>query len=137
MLVVAQASGDASGAAGGSIIGSLIWLAIVVLMVVSAWKLFDKAGQPGWASLIPIYNTIVMLRITGHSGWWILGMMVPFLNFFVLIRLVFNLASVFGHGIGFGFGLLLLPFIFFPILAFGDSRYVGPGSNRDSRVSTD
>ena len=130
MFILAQTTANTSGAVGGSIIGSLVWLAITVVLVVALWKLFVKAGHPGWASLIPIYNTVVMLRITGHSGWWILGMLVPFLNFFVIIRLVFNLATVFGRGIGFGFGLLFLSPIFIPILAFGSSRYEGstPGA---------
>jgi hypothetical protein len=126
-IALAQATASSSAdAGGGSIIGSVIWLAITVALIVGAWKLFTKAGQPGWASLIPIYNTITMLRMTGKSGWWVLGMMVPLLNFYVIIRLVFDLARVFGRGIGFGFGLLFLFPIFMLILAFGDAVYVGP-----------
>jgi hypothetical protein len=115
-------SGDA---AAMSPIWIVVWLVLTVALVVAVWKIFVKAGQPGWASLIPLYNTIVLLRITGKSGWWVLGLMVPFLNFFVLVRLVFNLATVFGRGMGFGFGLLFLSPIFILILAFGDAQYVG------------
>jgi hypothetical protein len=127
VLLQTTASADAGSS---SIIGTVIYLAIVVVMIVAIWKLFEKAGKPGWAALIPIYNTITLLNITGKSGWWILGMLVPFLNIYVYIRLVFNLASVFGRGIGFGFGLLFLFPIFLLILAFGNAQYVGPGGNR-------
>jgi hypothetical protein len=71
-----------------------------------------------------------MLQITGRSGWWLLGLLVPFLNIFVAIRLVFDLAKVFGRGVGFGFGLLFLFPIFVMILAFGDAVYVGPNGSR-------
>jgi hypothetical protein len=125
-------SGDAGG---GSLIGGLVGLVIAVLMVVAMWRVFAKAGRPGWASLIPIYNTITMLRITGRSGWWFLGFMVPFLNIFVAIRLVFDLARVFGRGVGFGFGLLFLLPIFILILAFGDAQYVGPTGKRETPLS--
>jgi Family of unknown function (DUF5684) len=101
-----------------------VWLAAVVVSIVAVWRLFEKAGRPGWASLIPFYNLVVMLQISGRSGWWLLGMFVPLLNIFVGIRLPFDLAKAFGRGIGFGFGLLFLSMIFAPILAFGDARYV-------------
>lgn len=124
MVMLAQATANSGSALGGAI-GTVLWLAITIVLIVAAWRLFEKAGRPGWASLIPIYNTIVMLQITGQSGWWILGLFVPFLNFFVIIRLIFNLATVFGRSVAFGFGLLFLAPIFLCILAFGDARYVG------------
>jgi uncharacterized protein DUF5684 len=107
---------------------SLVWLAIVVVLIAAYWRIFAKAGRPGWASLVPIYNVVTLLHITGRSGWWTLGMFVPLLNIFVFIRLVFELAGAFGRGIGFGFGLLFLSPIFIPVLGFGDSRYVGRGT---------
>lgn len=106
-------------------LSTIAWLAVGILMIVANWRIFEKAGQPGWASIIPIYNVITLLRISGRSGWWFLGFCVPLLNFFVIIRLVFELARAFGRGVGFGFGLLFLSPIFLPVLAFGDSRYVG------------
>jgi hypothetical protein len=134
-MILAQATAITdSGAGSGSIIGTMVWLAITVAMLVAAWKLFVKAGQPGWASLIPFYNTVTLLRITGRSGWWLVGFMVPFLNLFVIIRLVFDLARVFGHGVGFGFGLLFLFPVFVMILAFGDAAYVSPNNYRTTRV---
>jgi hypothetical protein len=106
-------------------LSALGWLAVCILLIVANWRIFEKAGQPGWASIIPIYNVITLLRITGRSGWWFLGFCVPFLNLFVVIRLVFELAGAFGRGVGFGFGLLFLSPIFLPVLAFSDARYIG------------
>jgi hypothetical protein len=136
--LIAQVTTSTSGNVGaGSVIGSVVWLVVVVAMIAALWKVFQKAGRPGWAALIPIYNTITMLRITGRSGWWFLGFMVPLLNIFVAIRLVFDLAKVFGRGIGFGFGLLFLFPIFVLILAFGDAQYVGrDGDNRSTPLAT-
>jgi hypothetical protein len=108
-----------------NVVYSVVWLAIVAVLIAAYWRVFAKAGRPGWASLVPIYNVVTLLHITGRSGWWILGMFVPLLNLFVVIRLVFELAGAFGRGIGFGFGLLLLSPIFVPILGFGGSHYVG------------
>lgn len=111
---------------GIGIIGGLISLAFIVLMIASAWKVFTKAGQPGWAAIIPIYNFIVMLKIIGKPWWWILGFLIPVVNFIVMILVALNLAKVFGKGTGFAIGLILLGFIFYPILAFGDATYTAP-----------
>jgi hypothetical protein len=108
-----------------AVVYGVVWMAVVVVFIAAYWRIFAKAGRPGWASLIPIYNVVTLLHITGRSGWWTLGMFVPLLNVFVLIRLVFELARAFGRGIGFGVGLLLLSPIFVPVLGFGGSQYVG------------
>ena len=108
------------------IVGMLIGLAFIVLMIASAWKVFTKAGQPGWAAIIPIYNVIVLLKIIGKPWWWIIGLLIPFVNFVVMILMAVGLAKVFGKGIGFAIGLILLSFIFYPILAFGDATYTAP-----------
>ena len=113
-------------AGGMGVVGGLISLVFIVLMIASAWKIFTKAGQPGWASIIPIYNFIVMLKIVGKPWWWIIGMLIPFLNFIVLILVMVNMAKVFGKGVGFAIGLFLLGFIFLPILGFGDATYTAP-----------
>ena len=105
-------------------LSSVVWLAIVVFLVAAQWRLFTKAGQPGWAVLIPVYNVIKLLQISGRSGWWLLGFGVPLLNVFVAIRLVFDLAFAFGRGVAFGFGLLFLAPVFIPVLAFGGAQYV-------------
>jgi len=104
-------------------LASLVWLGLTVVLIVAQWRIFTKAGVPGWACLVPIYNVLKLLQISGRSGWWLLGFGVPFLNVFVMIRLVFDLASAFGRGVAFGFGLLLLAPVFIPVLAFGGSTY--------------
>ena len=108
------------------IVGMLIGLAFIVLMIASVWKVFTKAGQPGWAAIIPIYNVIVLLKIIGKPWWWILGFLIPIVNFIVMILMAVSLAKVFGKGTGFAIGLILLGVIFYPILAFGDATYTAP-----------
>ena len=112
--------------AGMGVIGFVIWLAVMVFFIYCGWKIYTKAGQPGWAVIIPIYNIIVMLKIIGKPWWWIFGFLIPFVNFLVMILLAVNLAKVFGKGTGFAIGLILLSFIFYPILAFGDATYTAP-----------
>ena len=115
----------AAAAAGGFGLFMLIYFALIILMIVGMWKMFDKAGKPGWAAIIPIYNGIVMLEIAGKPIWWILLLMVPFVNFVIVVLLYLAIAERFGKGGGFAVGLLLLPFIFFPMLGFGDATYQG------------
>lgn len=110
----------------GAVIGGLISLVIALILIISLWKIFTKAGQPGWAAIIPIYNIIVLLQIVGKPLWWIILLFIPFLNFIIAIILMIALAERFGKGAGFGIGLAFLGIIFFPILAFGDARYQGP-----------
>ena len=105
---------------------SIFWLAIVVLMIVSGWKIYEKAGQPGWASIIPIYNIIVMLKIVGKPLWWIIMLIIPGVNLVFAIWMLNMLSKSFGKDEGFTVGLLLLGVVFYPILAFGDARYLGP-----------
>ena len=81
---------------------TLIWLAIAVIGIIAGWKIFTKAGQPGWAVLIPIYNAIVLMRVIGRPWWWIFGFIVPILNIVVGIVVSLDLAKSFGRGTGFG-----------------------------------
>lgn len=109
-------------------LGIGIWLVamiISVLMIISLWKIFTKAGKPGWGSLIPFYNYYLLTEITYGNGWLFLLLCIPFANFVFMIMMAFKLAKVFGKGTGFGFGVWLLPVIFYPILAFGDAEYQG------------
>ena len=124
---------DAGAAAGGllALFGGmfmLFWLAVLVIFIASAWKVFTKAGQPGWAAIIPIYNVIVLLQIVGRPLWWLLLLLIPLVNIVVALLVYIDLAKSFGQGTGFGIGLLLLAPIFWPILGFGSSRYVGPAA---------
>lgn len=102
--------------------------ALLFLTIVGFWKVFKKAGKPGWASIIPIYNMVVLLEIVKRPSWWIILMFIPFVNFVVMIVVMIQLAKLFGKGTGFGVGLALLNFIFFPILGFGKAQYLGGGS---------
>ena len=101
-------------------------LLVALLLIVAMWKVFTKAGQPGWASIIPIYNLYIWCKIVGRPWWWILLMLIPFVNFIICIILCIDLAKSFGKGVGFGIGLALLGIIFFPILGFGSAQYQGP-----------
>lgn len=115
--------GDAAVNGGGGGIVLLVQLAISVLMIVAMWKVYAKAGEPGWAILVPIYNVYVMLKIAGKPGWWLLLFFIPLVNLVIGIMTLVALAANFGKGTGFAIGLLFLPFIFYPILAFSDSEY--------------
>lgn len=104
----------------------VVALAICVVMYVAMWKMFVKAGKPGWACLVPFYNTYCLFDMAFGNGWLFLLMFVPCVNFVFAIMLYFKLASAFGQGVGFGFGLLFLNPIFMLILGFGKAEYVGP-----------
>lgn len=123
-----MSSGDLaySAAAAGISVGYIIvYLAIIVVSLVGMWKVFVKAGKPGWAAIVPFYNTYCLFEMTFGNGWLFLLCFVPCVNFVVMIMCCFKLAKAFGQGVGFGFGLLFLPFIFMMILGFGDAQYIG------------
>lgn len=124
--LLAQETSDYTAAPSGP--GPVFWIvyiAVMLFMIAAMWKVFTKAGQPGWAVLIPIYNLYVLCKIAGRPGWWVILLLIPFVNFIILIILDIDIAKSFGQGVGFGIGLLLLPFIFFPILGFGSAQYQG------------
>jgi Family of unknown function (DUF5684) len=125
-VLVAQTLEDYTTSAGEvSPVSLIISLLIALLMIVAMWKVFTKAGQPGWASIIPIYNLYIWCKIVGRPWWWILLMLIPFVNFIVAIVLCIDTAKSFGKGAGFGIGLALLAIIFWPILGFGSAQYQG------------
>ncbi len=111
----------------------LFYLLIIVLAVVGMWKLFEKAGYPGWAAIIPIYNVIVMLQISGKPVWWFIFYLIPVANIIAHLLVSLELAKKFGKGTGFAIGLWLLPFIFMMILGYGSSTYDGSGDQRRGR----
>lgn len=118
-----------NGGTGGGLM-LIIPLAVMILMIVAMWKVNTKAGQPGWAILIPIYNLYVMLKIAGKPGWWLILMLIPIVNIVIGIMTLAGLAGNFGKGGGFVVGLIFLPFIFYPILAFGPAEYQGALANK-------
>ena len=111
---------------GFGIVFALFAVALVVLMVVSMWKVFEKAGQKGWKSIIPIYNYIIMLRIIKKPEWLVFFIFVPVASLILAFIVFYNMAKAFGKGTGFALGLVLLPFIFFPVLAFSQAKYTVP-----------
>src|SRR5213593_754366 len=127
--LLAQADYSYSASSQGQAPSPLFWifyLAFTILMIAAWWKIFTKAGQPGWACIIPIYNLYVWCKIVGRPWWWILLMLIPFVNFIVAIILCIDMAKSFGKGAGFGIGLALLGIIFWPILGFSSAQYQGP-----------
>ena len=117
---------DYAALAGVSAVFWIIYLAVIVFYVFVLWKIFVKAGEPGWASIVPFYNTYVLFKITWGNGWLFLLSLIPFVNVVILIITYVKLAQAFGKGGGFAAGLILLSFIFLPILAFDSSDYIGP-----------
>jgi len=120
-----------SGGTGAALFGTgftLVMLAVAVVLIAGFWKVFTKAGQPGWASLIPIYNLYILLKIAGRPAWWILLMMIPLVNMVIAILLAIDVAKSFGQSAGWGVVMLfLLCGIGYLVLGFGNYRYVGPG----------
>lgn len=124
-----QYSSEATGIfAGIGAIFIIIYLAIIILMIASMWKIFEKAGKPGWAALIPIYNTYIMIEIVGKPTIWLLWCLIPCVNFVFAIWLYNLMSKSFGKEEGFTVGMILLPFIFWPILGFGSAKYLGPSA---------
>ena len=111
-----------------TLISLVIFLVILLFYLVATWRIFTKAGKPGWAVIIPIYSTIVMLGIVGRPWWWLLLLLIPFVNIVIGIIILNDLSKSFGHGLGYTLGLLFLSLIFIPILGYGGSRYVGPAA---------
>ncbi|HYG80737.1 MAG TPA: DUF5684 domain-containing protein [Pyrinomonadaceae bacterium] len=103
----------------------LIVIPLTILVIAGIWKVFTKAGEPGWASIVPIYNVIVLLRIADKPWWWIFLLLIPLVNIVISILVSIEVANNFGKGAGFGLGLAFLGFIFYPILGFGSARYIG------------
>lgn len=120
------------------IILGLICLPILVLYIVASWKLYKKCGREGWEGIIPIYRDYVLLQITGIK-WWVIfilvvgslltntagiGFIISLVVLFAKFCIYYNLSKKMGKDpVGFGIGLTLLPIIFIPILAFGDSKF--------------
>jgi len=101
----------------------LIVLAVSVISVASCWKIFEKAGKPGWACLVPVYSTLVLLEITRKPIMWFVFLCIPFVNIYYGFMLINELSKSFGKGTKFTLGLIFLGFIFLPKLAFSDAEY--------------
>jgi hypothetical protein len=117
-----------SGAAAGLGLGtSLVFFLIALVALVAMWKIFVKAGKPGWAAIIPFYNLYVGLQIVGRPGWWLILFFIPLVNVVVSVIYAIDMAKAFGKDAVFGVvGLWLFSIIGYLILAFDGSQYVGP-----------
>ncbi len=120
-----EAAASAIGA-GFMIVYYVICLALAIVMLVAMWKMFVKAGKPGWACIVPFYSQYCLFDIAMGNGWLFLLSFVPCVNFVMAILCYFRLAKAFGRGTGFGFGLVFLTPIFMMILGFGKDEYIGP-----------
>ena len=108
-----------------SLLFTVINLALVAAVLAGIWKVFVKAGKPGWGCLVPIYNIILLLEMAGKPMWWIVLLLIPLVGLIVAVLVNIEIAKKFGKSTGFGVGLALLPFIFYPMLGFGSARYQG------------
>ena len=126
----AAASPAAVGAlAGLGIVFFLVMMAVAVVFIIGYWKVFVKAGQPGWAAIIPIYNAYILLKIAGRPGWWLLLLLIPFVNIIIILLLSIDIAKSFGQSPVFGVILLfLLSGIGYLVLGFGKYQYIGPAA---------
>ncbi|MEU3649662.1 DUF5684 domain-containing protein [Lentzea sp. NPDC034063] len=120
---------DPAVSTGIGVFGTIIYLAFAVFGVVVFWKTFTKAGQPGWAAIIPIYNIYVLLKVAGRPGWWLILLLIPIVNIVILAIVSIDVAKSFGKDTVFGVvGLWLFSIIGYAILAFGGAQYRGPAA---------
>ncbi|MBI1227477.1 MAG: hypothetical protein GC192_19755 [Bacteroidetes bacterium] len=111
----------------------IIVLGLIALMIISFWKIFEKAGQPGWAAIVPIYNLVIWSDIIKKPGWWALYMLIPYIGIIWQVWATNLLVKKFGKDEGFTVGCIFLPFVFWPILAFGDAKFQDAPIITDSR----
>lgn len=123
--ILAQNSGGGGGGVAGCMIGIIV-LAIMVVAIIGMWKMFAKAGQPGWGAIVPFYNAYILCKIGGRPGWWFILMIIPFIGIIFWFIICIDVAKSFGKGVGFGIASGFFYFITFPILGFGDAQYQGP-----------
>jgi hypothetical protein len=118
---------DTSSALYSATVLAVIIAVIVLFCIFVYWKVYVKAGKPGWAAIIPIYNLYVLLKIVDRPGWWLLLFLIPFVNVVVAAIVAVDLAHSFGKSTMFGiFGLWLFSIIGYAMLGFGSAKYSGP-----------
>jgi len=130
--VTAETTSSSSGGSGGTIFALAIYLIIAILTLIGFWKVLEKGGESGAWSLLWLTGCLYpfafwpMAKISGRPPWWSILLYVPLVNIVILAIISIDVAKSFGKGTGYGIGLWLLPFIFYPMLGFGSSTYVGP-----------
>lgn len=113
----------------------LVGTILSILIIVSMWKIFKKAGKQGWESIVPIYNVIVMLEISGLPIWYLVLYIIPFANIYAMFKTYIELAKKFGKGTGFGVLTVFVPIVGFPVLAFSKCNYEGVTNSSNENVS--
>lgn len=98
---------------------------VLILILASLWKVFTKAGKPGWGCIVPVYNVILLLEIAGKPIWWVILLFIPLVSIVIAILVSIEVGKAFGKSSAFGLGLALLPFVFYPMLGFGSAQYQG------------
>lgn len=107
-----------------------VFIAILIVIAFAAqWRIYQKAGKPGWAAIVPIYNVIILMEIIGKPWWWLLLILFPPTSLIFAVWATNLLSKSFGQGVGFTLGLIFLSIIFYPMLAFGNFEYKGPAGN--------
>ena len=104
----------------------MIFLVLLIVYIIANWKIYMKAGEPGWGCIVPFYSNYLLFKIAWGNGWLFLLMLVPLVNIVVPFIMLYKLCAAFGYGIGFFLGMLFLSPIFILILAFGSAEYLGP-----------
>ena len=126
---VSNTAGLTGAMAGFGTFFLIFYMAIGILMIISLWKIFTKAGKPGWAAIVPIYNVYIMCEIAEKPWWYILLLLVPFANIYAIVMIYDGISKKFGKSTSFTVGMFFLSFIFFPILAFGKNSVYVDGVN--------
>lgn len=125
------------GLAFGVFVWSMISLVISIIAIIALWRIFSKAGEAGWKAIIPIYNYYVLLKIVGRPGWWLLLLLIPFVNIIVYLLVSVDLAKSFGKSEVFGVvAIWLFSIIGYMILGFGESKYVGPAAGDSASTAS-
>ncbi len=103
----------------------VVYFGVILVTIMGMWRVFEKAGHPGWACIIPFYNIYILLKIAEKPGWWLLWYFIPLVNIVVAFMVMISVARNFDKDAGYGIGLMFLPFIFYPMLGLGDAEYLG------------
>lgn len=107
----------------GGMLGFIVSILVLAIVIAGLWKAFEKADEPGWAAIVPLYNLWVMIRISDNDWWWFLLFLIPIVQIIALIKISVDVSEQFGQGLLFGIGLWLVPIVFWPLLGFGGYEY--------------